>query len=101
MNLDELHRKLIAAARRNAPADHVPYAFEKRVAAILQTRPAQDLWALWARSLWRGAAACLAVMLLLGAISFFMPARTASTSEMSEEFENTMLAAVDTEPDAQ
>ena len=29
MNLAELERKLIAAARANPPSDRVPYAFEK------------------------------------------------------------------------
>ena len=40
MNLAELQRKLIAAARANAPGDGVPYAFEKRVMALLASRAA-------------------------------------------------------------
>ena len=35
MNLAELERKLIAAARANPPSDRVPYAFEKRIMARL------------------------------------------------------------------
>ncbi len=54
MNVDELRRKLIAAARANPPSDHVPYAFEKRI------HP--------------------------------------TSSDLSQEFENTVLAAVDQEP---
>ena len=42
MNLAELQKKLIAAARANAPGDHVPYAFEKRVMALLASRVAPD-----------------------------------------------------------
>ena len=39
MNLAELERKLIAAARANPPSDRVPYAFEKRIMARLAARP--------------------------------------------------------------
>ena len=38
MNLAELERKLIAAARANPPSDRVPYAFEKRIMARLAAR---------------------------------------------------------------
>ncbi len=41
MNLAELQKKLIAAARANPPGDGVPYAFEKRVMALLAARTAQ------------------------------------------------------------
>ena len=58
MNLAELERKLIAAARANPPGDQVPYAFEKRILAHLATRPVADGWELWARALWRAAALC-------------------------------------------
>ncbi len=71
MNLAELERKLIAAARANPPSDRVPYAFEKRILARLPARPLADGWELWGRALWRAAAPCVAIMLLLGAWSFF------------------------------
>ena len=71
MNLAELERKLIAAARAHAPSDRVPYAFEKRIMAHLATRPMRDHWELWGRALWRAAAPCVAIMLVLGAWSFF------------------------------
>ena len=99
MNLPELHRKLIAAARRDAPSDRVPYAFAKRITALLQQQPAPDRWALWARALWRSAVACLAVMVLLGAFSLFAPGPAGASSELSEDFENTMLAAVEQDAD--
>ena len=35
MNLDNLHNKLITAARATPADDRVPYAFEKRVMARL------------------------------------------------------------------
>ncbi len=42
MNLAELERKLIAAARANSPSERVPYAFEKRILALIASRPALD-----------------------------------------------------------
>jgi len=95
MNLAELERKLIAAARANPPGDRVPYAFEKRIMARLAVRPAADHWALWGRALWRAAAPCVAVMLLLGAWSFFDPQTGSSATDLSQQLEQTLLAAVD------
>jgi hypothetical protein len=95
MNLAELERKLIAAARANPPGDRVPYAFEKRIMARLAVRPAVDHWALWARALWRAAALCVAVMLLLGAWSFFDPQTGSPATDLSQQLEQTLLAAVD------
>jgi anti-sigma-K factor RskA len=99
MNLAELERKLIAAARSQPPADRVPYAFAKRVMSLVQTRPVMDGWALWAGALWRSAAACVAVLLVVGALAFFLPPTTHPSSDLSQDFENTMLAAADQEPD--
>ena len=95
MNLAELERKLIAAARANPPGDQVPYAFEKRIMALLAARPVMDDWALWARALWRAAAPCVAIMLVLGAWSFFASQSSPSTNDVSQELEKTLLAAVD------
>lgn len=98
MNVDQLQHKLIAAARGNPPSDAVPYAFEKRVLARLQTRPALDEWAMWAGALWRAAAPCVAIMLLLSAWSVFTPARTTPATDLSQEIENTVLAAAYQDP---
>jgi hypothetical protein len=95
MNLAELERKLIAAARANPQSERVPYAFEKRIMASLAARPIADDWALWARALWRAAAPCVAIMLLLGAWSFFDPQGSTPAGDLSQELENTLLAAVD------
>jgi len=98
MNLPDLHSKLINAARAAAPDDRVPYAFEKRIMARLAARPVVDDWALWARALWRAAAPCAAIMLLLGAWSVFAPPGSApanTTSDLSQQLEQTLLAAVD------
>ena len=95
MNLAQLERKLIAAARANPPSDRVPYAFEKRIMARLAARPVVDDWALWARALWRAAAPCVAIMLLLGAWSLYASRSSAPANDLSQELEQTLLAAVD------
>jgi hypothetical protein len=97
MNLEELQKKLIAAARTEVLDDRVPYAFEKRITALLASRVAPDNLALWVRGLWRAAVSCVAIALLCGAWTFLNPATaTASTSDdLSQSFENTLLASVD------
>jgi len=95
MNIVELQRKLLAAARANVPGDHVPYAFEKRVMALLAARTPTDHLALWVRGLWQAAASCMTIALLLGAWAFFNPAAPSKTDDLSQNFENTLLASVD------
>lgn len=97
MSLVELQRKLMAAARSTPAADRVPYAFEQRVMASLRARALPDSWSLWACALWRGAAPCVAIMLLLAAWSAFAPAFGPSASDFSQDFDNTVLAAVNPE----
>jgi hypothetical protein len=93
MNLAELQKKLIAAARSNPPSERVPFAFEKRITALLASRPAMDYWAIWSRALWRGALGCIAIVMLLGAITAFLP--RGNRDDLSQDFENTMLASAD------
>lgn len=101
MNVESLRQKLLATARANPPACRVPYAFEKRIMARLAEPPALDLAALWARALWRGAAPCVAVMVLLGVWSFvgaqnnFGASKPAGGEDFAQHFEQTMLAAVE------
>src|SRR5208283_1065526 len=99
MNFVELQRKLIAAARANVPGDRVPYAFEKRVMALLASRVAPQNLDLWVRGLWRAAVSCVAVALLCGAWAVFTPAvapvKTTTAADLSQDFENTLLASVD------
>jgi hypothetical protein len=95
MNLVEVNKKLIAAARAHPPGDGVPYAFEKRVTALLVSRVAPDNMALWVHGLWRAAVSCVAITVLLGAWAFFTPAVTTSSNDLSQDFENTLLASVD------
>ena len=93
MNLDHLHVKLIAAARAHPPADTVPYAFERKIIHQIKDLAVVDVWAFWSRALWRAAAPCVAVALVLTAWSLLNgPAKT-SNPDLSQEFESTVLAA--------
>jgi hypothetical protein len=95
MNLVELQKQLIAAARAAAPDDRVPYAFEKRVVALIVSRPIGNELAAWVRGLWRAAVSCVAVALLLGAWAALNPPPASNSEDLSQNFESTLLASVD------
>ena len=102
MNLVELQKKLIAAARTEVLDDRVPHAFEKRITALLASRVAPDNMTLWVRGLWRAAVSCAAISMLLGAWALFNPAAaTTATDDLSQSFETTLLASVDQNDQAQ
>lgn len=100
MNVTELHKKLIAAARVNAPDDRVPYAFEKRIIALIPSVTPTDSTAIWVRGLWQAAVSCAAIAVLCGAWSFFHPAANAG-DDLSQNFETTLLASIDQGDQAQ
>ncbi|MDB6112092.1 MAG: hypothetical protein JWR69_3842 [Pedosphaera sp.] len=93
MNLSELHRKLISAAKANPPGDSVPYTFEKRMLARLSGRPALDAWGLWAHGLSRAAGLCVVAALLLAGWSSVLPGT--NTETLSQDVQTTLFAAVD------
>lgn len=95
MNVAELEKKLIAAARADQPSDQVPYAFSRRMMALISARPVPDLWAVWARSLWYAAAPCVAVMLLFSTWAFVRSHEQAPSIDLAQQLDNTLLAAVD------
>ena len=95
MDLAELQRKLIVVARTNKPGDGVPYAFEKRIMALLPSRATTNNLVLWVHGLWRAAASSVAIALLLGAWVSLSPTSGATANDLSQNFENTLLAAVD------
>ena len=97
MNLEQLQKKLIAAARRNAPGDQVPYAFERRVMARLSARPRFDEWTAWVRPLWYGAGVCAAVAVLMSVWSFEPDADPDLASYFSQDIEQTILGSDDVE----
>ena len=95
MNLAELHKKLIAAARLQSPDERVPYAFEKRITALMAARAKVDRWAFWAHGLGRAAASYVAVALVFSAVALFTPATPDNSNDLSQDFENTLLASAD------
>ena len=100
MDLAGLQRKLIAIARSNPPSDHVPLAFEQRILARIRASVGADRWVWWSKTLWRAATPCVVIMLLLGAWSWLASASSQSPGDLSQEFENTVLAAAEPEPAA-
>ena len=97
MNLERLQQQLLAAARAHPPSDRVPYAFAQRIRAQLEVRSRPDVWALWGGALWRAAASCIGLVLLLGAYTLLSPSGNGSTGDLSQELENTVLAAANQE----
>jgi len=97
MNLAELQNKLAAAARLQPPDERVPYAFEKRIQALITARAMPDRWAVWSRGLWRAAISCMILVVVLGAVSLLAPSASSSdgSQDLSQDFENTMLASAD------
>ena len=95
MNLAELRKKLLAAARAHPPGGDVPYAFEKRVMARLAEKPAIDLFAIWNRTLWRAVAPCLAVTLFLGVWTFLAQRNDNSRETLAADLENSLYAPLD------
>jgi hypothetical protein len=93
MNLLELQRKLVAAARSNPPREDVPYAFEQRIMARITGQHAVDPWNFWARALSRSAILCVAIMLMFSAWSLYLP--HANQDSLSQEVDNALFAAVD------
>jgi hypothetical protein len=100
MNETELQKKLMGAARAHMPDDRVPYAFEKRIMALIPAIQPTESAVLWVRGLWQAAVSCAAIALLCGAWSFFNPATNAS-DDLSQNFESTLLASVDQGDQAQ
>src|SRR6267154_713013 len=95
MNLDDLQRKLIAAARAHPPSAAVPYTFEKRISARVRALRGLDYRALWARALWRAAAPCVGITVLFAAWSVLTAPHSSPSSDVSQDFENMVLAAAD------
>jgi hypothetical protein len=95
MDLENLRCKLVAAARAHPPSQEVPYGFERRITARLGALVVVDYWAQWSQALWRATAPCIAITILLAALSLFVLPGKSSTTDLSQEFENTVLAAAD------
>ena len=94
MNENELHAKLIAAARKNPPSDKVPYAFEQRIMSRLSAAPAPTVWALWAGPLWRAALSCVVVTMLCGFWAYHSQHSSESQVNLSQDFEAAVFAPI-------
>jgi transposase len=101
MNLAELQKTLLAAARAREPDEHVPYAFERRVMARLAISPALDPIAIWNRILWRAVTPCVAVMLLLGVWTFLSLREDNSGETLAADLENSLYLPFDNQTDIQ
>ena len=101
MNLNELQRKLIGAARSHPPRIDVPYAFEQRILARLrQSQPALDPWIAWSRGLWKASVPCLAVLGLVAIWNFASPSLYSDSSGLfGDDLEVAVEDALDT-PDS-
>jgi anti-sigma-K factor RskA len=95
MNLNALQQKLTAAARHQPPDDRVPYAFEKRITALIAERSESARRAFWARGLWRAAVSCVALAVVCGTVSFLTPEVADNGNDLSQDLENTLLASAD------
>jgi hypothetical protein len=95
MNVVELEKKLLRAARAHPPGEQVPFAFEKRIMNVLKPLSA-DTWSIWSQALWRATVPCLALMMLLGAWSY-LSFTSPPANDLSQEMDNTVLAAIDQE----
>ena len=95
MNIAELQKILLAAARANPPGDNVPYAFEERIMAQLAAKPGFDILAAWNRTLWQAAAPCVAVMLLLGAWTRFAQHTDSSRETLAADLESSLYLPFD------
>ena len=93
MKLNDLHARLIATARNIQPNDKVPYAFEKRVMAHLEARPAWTPWAVWGHSLWKAAASCVAVATICS-VFCLVSLKSSEPETFAQEFESTVVADV-------
>lgn len=96
MNIAELQKKLVAAARSQPLAEHAPYAFEKRIMARLTLAERVDAWTLWSSALWRAAVPCVAIMLLAVAWAYFEANADRNSLALDAALEKTVLAAADT-----
>lgn len=95
MNVSQLQEKLLASARANPPGDDVPYAFEKRIMAQLFAKPGVDILAIWNRILWRAAAPCVAVTLLLSAWTRFAQRTDSPPETLATDLESSLYLPFD------
>lgn len=98
MQKKDLHQLLIEAARKLPEDEKVPYSFEKRIMAqiqSIQSRNQVDDLALWARGLWQAAIPCLALMIALGTWNAVDQSQAQEVNPLAVDLELTMLQPFD------
>ncbi len=98
MKVDNLHQKLISAARAEQPSDRVPYAFEKRVMARLASGSAIDILGAWSAALWRAAVSCVVVSIVASA--FVLWSSGSREPDFSNEFDAAVFASAGSSDEA-
>lgn len=97
-DLDSLVTAMLAGARRQAPSDRVPYAFEQRVMAGVRSLRPPDRLADWTAGLWRAALSSVAVAVVLLGVNAVTP--EASLEAVSADpLETALLASADSGTD--
>jgi hypothetical protein len=92
MNWEPIIDRLLSAARSEPTNGDVPYAFEKRIMARLESASPLDMWTLWAHELWRSAALCLAIMTLSGLWWIWPAPDNAASADFGQEFQHAVFA---------
>ncbi len=95
MNVVELQKKILAAARLLPTSTQVPFAFEKRIMARIVSEAAVDVWTLWSRLLWKAAAPCVAITLVMGVWAAISSDLNLATDTLAADLEDTVLAPLD------
>ncbi len=92
MKTGALQNTIITAAKKAAPGDRVPFAFEKRVMARIRGLSDVDVWAVWSRLLWRAAGPCVAIMLAMSLWAAFSNHQNGGSNTLAEDLESSVLA---------
>jgi hypothetical protein len=89
-----LRQRLIEIARHEPPVDRVPWAFEKRIMSRLLPRTGLDPWSLWNRILWRCAAPCVALTLLVGGFAWYRQHDVSTGDSFAADLETVLYAPI-------
>ncbi len=95
MKQKNLHSNIIKAAQKLSEDDRVPYAFEKRIMAQLETAPQPDALALWAKGLWQASVPCLALMIAISTWSVIGQPTEPTVDPLAADLELAMLQPFD------
>jgi hypothetical protein len=92
MKAEQLRQRLLAVGRSLPAACEVPYAFEKRIMARLRHAKPLDPWLFWNRILWRCAAPCVVLTLVIGVLAWWGPAEMQTSDTLTADLESVVYA---------